>query len=129
MKKPREAIERMRAALDRGSIYGEYAAGDVKSILAYLDSIPEGAHVCVWPKELTRERMLELARDDGMARWPERSEALRALAHIAPEAPKKRMVEIWTHEDGTLSVHDLPIDPARNAWGQRKRHGPFEIED
>lgn len=88
MKKPTEAIERMRR------VWGD----DLKEVLAYLDSIPE------WPADLTRERLGELA--DQSTTLAATCDALRRLAAIAPKR-EKRKVELWKHEswEDTMSPH------------------------
>ena len=126
MKKPKEAIERLRRNhADRD---------DRVSILDYLDSLPDSfeivpeGHVCVkWPEGLTRERMRGLAdcisgvtNNDGWA-----SDALRALAAIAPQR-KKRMVNVW-QTPYALVVRNAPNDYAVDGW--RKVGGPFEVDE
>ena len=118
MKKPKEASERLRRNhADRD---------DRVSILDYLDSLPDW--IGEWPADLTGDRLEELAdcisgvtNNDGWA-----SDALRALAAIAPER-KKRMVNLW------IVGNEFPIAKpsdwaprAHELW--RKVGGPFEIE-
>ena len=107
MKKPTEAIERMRR------VWGD----DLKEVIAYLDSIPE------WPADLTRERMEELAQVESPN---ECSNALSRLAAIAPKR-EKRKVELWEHDDGRLEAWPLPVNPAWNRAGWRKV-GEAEID-
>lgn len=119
MKKPVEAIERMRSSWKWNCV-------DEREILAYLDSIPSDAIPVVWPKELTRERLFELSHrfgPDGQTR-----DALRALAAIAPER-KKRIVYLYERDDPLLgsvkvwSESSTCIDP----W--KRVAGPVEIDE
>ena len=89
MKKPTEAIERMRR------VWGD----DLKEVIAYLDSIPE------WPADLTRERMEELAQVESPN---ECSNALSRLAAIAPKRGKRK-VELWNHESWTSSATPITL--------------------
>ena len=92
MKKPTEAIERIRGFATLGEPWGggeSYA--NLRAILAYLDSIPE------WPADLTRERLEELASNPPPFANNDRSDALRRLAAIAPKRGKRK-VELWYHE-------------------------------
>ena len=102
------------------------------SLPAEFEIVPEG-HVCVkWPKEYTRERMIQEAdfaertSASNEYRFASCAQALRALAAIAPE-PKKRKVELWKHKEGSC------IWRAEGEWrsgdGWRKVAGPIEIED
>ena len=121
MKKPVEAIERMRACYANGHLWDD----SVKVVLAYLDSLKP------WPADLTRERLMELAIGMG---FESRSDALRRLAELAPER-EKRMVNLWskglmndeedivTRED----AGDVSMECKRRGW--RKVGGPFEVED
>lgn len=84
MKKPTEAIERVRELYRDGCLW-DYS---VKRALAYIDSIPE------WPADLTRERLEELAR---RGTWNQCTDAIFRLAAIAPKR-EKRKVELWNHE-------------------------------
>ena len=91
MKKPVEAIERMRGFYGSGHLWDD----SVKIVLSYLDSMPE------WPADLTRERLEELVVDMGTRAigTPERNaqHALRRLSAIAPKRGKRK-VELWNHE-------------------------------
>lgn len=121
MKKPKVAIDVARNM-------GPYPiGGTMDAILAYLDSIPDDAHICVWPKEATKERLLDAANALGLSDWGDLEEALRALAAIAPEAPKKRMMNAWKHRDASPAL--FPLDWTGDAEGWRKIGGPFEIEE
>lgn len=80
MKKPVEAIERMRKFYGSGHLWDD----SVKIVLSYLDSIPE------WPADLTRERLEGLA-DEDYSSWFERSDALRRLAELAPLKEKRKV--------------------------------------
>lgn len=124
MKRPDEAIERMRA------IYGDAVpwerpnvVSDIQAILAYLDSHK-------WPDDLDKARMMELARDLFHRGILEGGYTLQRLAELAPER-EKRMVELWMH--ASWNENDLPqahyigryVD---GVGGWRKVGGPFEIE-
>lgn len=127
MKKPVEAIERLRASLTSAN----FRPDDAAAILAHLDSIPDDAHVCEWPKGLTRERLIELAADTGRVTYDDRNEALRALAAIAPER-KKRFVNFWRNRDGALIEQGVDWDftaPEHqpNTWKKINEH-PVEID-
>lgn len=122
MKKPKEAIERLRASLTSAN----FRPDDAAAILAHLDSIPDDAHVCEWPKELTRERLQHMAF---RASFGADVEILRALAAIAPER-KKRMVNLWVLEhDGAKArpyCWEVGQEPTADGW--RKVAGPVEID-
>lgn len=136
--KPVAAIERMRDRVNG------LDAPDATAILAYLDSIQDDAVPVVWPKELTRERLEELADRGGFATgeingeviarakldYSSRSDALRALAAIAP-VKRKRMVNLWRHDEANINAYsDVSDDEAmRIRGGWRKVGGPFEIEE
>lgn len=129
--KPKDAIERMRA------IYGKFApwedpniVSDIQALLAYLDAIPDGAVPVVWPADLTRERLEELARqshaDMHMMSVSDRSHALRALAAIAPQK-KKRVVNLWQRGAGTIVAIGDNDCPLGDAWRCVARN--VELED
>lgn len=96
MKKPVEAIERMRGFYGSGHLWDD----SVKIVLSYLDSIPE------WPADLTRERLMDMATK--LQSYAERhghdvgllncASALRRLAAVAPKR-EKRKVTIWCRSD------------------------------
>ena len=114
MKKPKEAIERLRRNhADRD---------DRVSILDYLDSLPDW--IGEWPADLTGDRLEELA-DCEVSLQDERSQALRALVAIAPQR-KKRMVNVW-QTPYALVVRNAPNDYAVDGW--RKVGGPFEVDE
>ena len=112
MKKPTEAIERMRR------VWGD----DLKEVLAYLDSIPE------WPADLTRERLEELA-DEAYSGWSNRFDALSRLAAIAPKRGKRK-VDLWWHDGSRVSVWDEQSEAKRKAWivGGWRKVGGAEID-
>ena len=112
MKKPVEAIERMRR------VWGD----DLKEVIAYLDSIPE------WPADLTRELLGELA-DGGYSSWNARSDALRRLAAIAPKRGKRK-VDLWWHDGSRVRVWDEQSEAKRKAWieGGWRKVGEVEID-
>lgn len=120
MDKPVAAIERLR---DR--VNGLDAPGDT-AILAYLDSIPEGAVPVVWPKEWTRERLEELAATSA---YRPHYEALCAIAAIAPER-KKRVVNLW-QKNAEQTFADVDCDGSfiTAGWQKMNRTGPIEIEE
>jgi hypothetical protein len=57
----------------------------------------------------------------------EQTKALRSLAAIAPEEPKKRMVEIWRDKEGGEHIVDIALQRFVNNW--RKVGGPFEVDE
>lgn len=123
MDKPKEAIERMREWSEVGS-GGWY--DDCAAILAYLDSIPSDAVPVVWPKELTREELIDLSR--WTAHKPV-TDALRALAAIAPQR-KKRMVNLWERKGiGSWGTDDRMVNREYEMDGWRKVAGPIEIDE
>lgn len=92
--KPDKAIRWLRG---ESSQWGSDQEAD---ILAFLDSLPdefeivEPGNVQVkWPKELTRERLNQLA--DYRSSATDSVAALQALSAIAPEEKKKRKVALW----------------------------------
>ncbi|MCK9361946.1 hypothetical protein M0Q28_07055, partial [Patescibacteria group bacterium] len=89
MKKPVEAIERMREWVEsnRGV---KFYSNDGQAILAYIDSEKP------WPADLTRERLLGLT-DEHTVAMAERTDALRRLAELAPEREKRR-VNLWRYD-------------------------------
>ena len=131
--KPVEAIERMRAWMDKCLAYD---TKNERIVLAYLDAIPDGAVCVVWPAELTRERLEELADKIGTRNenawecWPGQESAIRALAAIAPQK-RKRVVNLWQHVADDLPVCRHPKwqpDPALACnWTLIKRN--VELED
>lgn len=121
MTKPVEAIERIKQW--NLPFTWKEATADLKSVVAYLDSIPDDAIPVVWPKELTRERLEELAGFYGHGSSV--ADALRALAAIAPER-KKRMVNLWRAPNGNQVWHDH-LEEFPEPW--RKVAGPVEIDE
>jgi hypothetical protein len=115
MKKPVEAIERMREWVEsnRGV---KFYSNDGQAILAYIDSLKP------WPADLTRERLMELAIGMG---FESRSDALRRLAELAPVRETQR-VELWEHEDGMKTWARIGVICAAGGW--RKVGGPFEVD-
>lgn len=90
----------------------------------FIDSL-EGKHICEWPKHLTREHLNDLANSVMPLKMADRTEALKALASIAP---KKRMVEIWKDEtDGLLYVRGCGLYYNKSVF--RKVGGPFEVDE
>lgn len=79
----------------------------------------------VWPADLTRERLLYFAGQQGLSA---EHYAFKALAAIAPEAPKKRMVVVWEGPDKTLEVVSECNKIFANSAAWKKVGGPFEIE-
>ena len=129
MKKPVEVIERR---IGHWRTYGPGDRDDEKLIIAYLDSIPEDAHVCKWPKGVTKELLVGFAQRSSWD-FADLTNTLRALAAIAPEKPKKRMVNFWRHKswrdmENTVmkSVDDNIFIDGINGW--RKVGGPFEVD-
>lgn len=124
VKKPTEAIERMRKAAETE---WPITFDGIEDILAYLDSIPEGAVPVVWPDELTRERLEELALSHTLI--VSRSEALRALAAIAPKR-EKRKVALWKNDCGDLkAIAPDAMTPANGFNGRWTLVGEGEIEE
>lgn len=125
MKKPVESIEKWRDC-------DSFRIEDHEAILNYLDSIPEDAHVCKWPKWVTKELLVGFAQRSSWD-FADLTNTLRALAAIAPEKPKKRMVNFWRHKswrdmENTVmkSVDDNIFIDGINGW--RKVGGPFEVD-
>lgn len=129
--KPKEAISRW----DRST----QNIDDMQAIRDFLADLPDqfeivepGKVQVEWPKELTRERLEELAdyripTSDADAR----SNALRALAAIAPKK-RTRMVNAWKTINGDeVKLFDTDFEPnsSKCAPSWRKVGGPFEIED
>lgn len=127
MRKPVEAIERMRNHFVRD--------GDVEAILAYLDSIPEGAVPVVWPAELTRERLVGLANYNYKGFFVSeeaRGNALRALAAIAPKREKRKM-NLW-QQGNYVACFPEDFDPNKNSGARDEKWRkvtpqPVEIEE
>ena len=71
----------------------------------FIDSL-EGKHVCEWPKELTRERLQQVA--NGFSERATIHGMLHTIAAIAPDAPKKRRAYIYERE--------LPHGMIERAW-------------
>ena len=128
MLKPKEAIERMRMFWSAGRFWDDCA----KDVLAYLDSIPEDAHICKWPEGLTRERMADMANHQYIVCQEcatpvmDAINALRALAAIAPERPKKRKVAVWMAPNGEMRGYELVRDKSELGW---RKVGECEIEE
>ena len=84
-----------------------------------------------WPEELTKGRLAEIA---GSGSWDECTEALFQLATIAPEAPKKVLMNLWkwcgldliTIKNGDIRAFHENY-PCTSPW--RKIGGPFEVID
>ena len=123
MKKPKEAAKWFNEVQLSG--IGRELQLFLNSLPDEFEIVPAGLHVCEWPKELTRERLEELAN---CSLYERHAQALRALAAIAPER-KKRMVNLWRNGDGDLV--DLLVDstPPKDMNYWRKVGGPFEIEE
>lgn len=119
MKKPKEAIERMRKDLRGNSMSS--CEEDCRTILAWADSIPADAVPVVWPADLTRERLEELAdkigprNENAWECWPGQESALRALAAIAP-VRKKRVANLWERIRNDQYRGDLRIAPTDEEW-------------
>ena len=101
--KPNEAIEGLRFHCRNDSPTSQGLA-----LLKWIDSLPaefeivEPGNVQVkWPKELTKQRLLEICNPiremTGEARI-----ALADFAAIAPEEKKKRKVELWRHQNSAV---------------------------
>jgi len=120
--KPKDAIERMKA-WHAGKDWWACFTGDAIAILAYLDSIPDGAVPVVWPAELTRERLEEL-----VCTVPNQGhrEALRALAAIAPQK-KKRVVNLWESKHTKPIAFPVGEAPEVGTWRCVARN--VELED
>lgn len=100
--KPKDAIEELRHMCRHDSV-----DSGGRAILAYLDSLPDTC-VCVeWPAELTRERLEEAAEALAVSDWRDLSNALRALAAIAP-VRKKRVVNLW--RNGMNQLQEWPVE-------------------
>ena len=107
MKKPVELINKLRG----GYLIPHTHVEVIRGIIDWADSIPDDAHVCAWPKGLTRERLMKLANAE-VGCTADRSDALYALAAIAPDPkPKKRMVKVrvWIGEDGIPRCTKEPL--------------------
>lgn len=136
-KVPKEAAERVRALYTRGDFWDDSAL----EVANFLDSIPDefeiigpGERAVVWPADLTRERLFVLARS---LDCQQRDDAIRRLAAIAPEAPKKRMVNLWRYHGMTTAdtLHgqlcEFPIngpEPGGFPW-RKVNHEPVEVDE
>lgn len=128
MDRPKEAIEEVRKW---SGVTGWSPGGSMEKVFAYLDWL-EGKHVVDWPKELTRERLEELAFGNECGDAIARTHALRALAAIAP-VRKKRVVNLWM-QDGKDSVTNIEAygvewNPNCGDVRYRKVAGPIELEE
>ena len=124
MKKPKEAAKWFNEVQLSG--IGRELQLFLNSLPDEFEIVPAGLHVCEWPKELTRERLEELAN---CSLYERHAQALRALAAIAPER-KKRMVNLWESQ-GFLQGFKDGYNPNGNDKSEpwRKVGGPFEIEE
>lgn len=124
MRKPVEAIERMRMFWSTGRFWDDCA----KDVLAYLDSIPDDADWHgKWPEGMGKERLLDIARHQS---WNNCTDAIFTLANIAPEKPKVRMVEIWKCDaTNEVRVREIATETTWRNAGWRKVGGPFQIEE
>lgn len=121
--KPKDAIAALRHYMaDR--VWPDMPAASLGRVLAWADSIPDGAVPVVWPAELTRERLEELAERPAWAK--DRDAALRALAAIAP-VRKKRGVNLWQRGAGTIVAIGDNDCPLGDAWRCVARN--VELED
>ena len=118
MKKPVGAIEQMRT---KSYMQEE----DVNDILSYLDSIPEGAHICKWPEGLDRERLDNLAASASS----HRADALRALAAIAPEEKKKRKVWLWEKDHPHYTERSWTSNDIDRSGGGWRKVGECEVSE
>jgi hypothetical protein len=130
MKKPdtKEMRDNARALRRKSSSNDDffYTAFLLEKIADFIDSL-EGKHICDWPKWIKKDDILSYAKHveaDGLSMM---GDNLRALAAIAPEAPKKRKVEIWqcTEED-RLAIR---IPPAEYYGGGWRKVGECEIDE
>jgi hypothetical protein len=76
-----------------------YTASLLEKAANFINSL-EGKHICEWPKELTRDYLTWCSELHPSLN--KMAEVFKSLAAIAPEAPKKRKVEIWEDCDGEL---------------------------
>lgn len=121
--KPKDAIAALRHYMaDR--VWPDMPQASLERVLAWADSIPD--EPVVWPAELTRERLEELA-DEWRVQFAEPCKALRALAAIAP-VRKKRVVNLWVTTDGTRYFRETyEGDYSANGWKCVARN--VELED
>ena len=121
MKKPKEAAKWFNEVQLSG--IGRELQLFLNSLPDEFEIVPAGLHVCEWPKELTRERLEELAN---CSLYERHAQALRALAAIAPKK-RTRMVEIWRQYGGRMVVLDAGSTPPPDH--KRVTANPVEIED
>ena len=120
MKRPNEAIERMRKFYTRGYMTANFSSDEGIAILAYLDSLKP------WPVDLPKSSLAGWAQRIS-GEYPDIAGALRRLAELAPER-EKRMVNLWKMRGGHLFTFDVDSPPTDVSCEWRKVGGPFEIE-
>lgn len=105
--KPKDAIAALRHYMaDR--VWPDMPQASLERVLAWADSIPEGAVPVVWPADLTRERLEELAADEStVVAIAGRYSAIRALAAIAPQKKPPVKVDLW--RDGLNRLQEMPV--------------------
>jgi len=149
--KPKDAIERMKAWLESQDFYelcqnyrhardikphregADTAAGAFERIKREIAGyLPDGAVCVVWPADLTRERLNELAsaidtsQPNAWECWPGQANALRALATIAP-VRKKRVVNLWESKHSKPIAFPVGEAPEVGTWRCVARN--VELED
>ena len=128
MKKPHGAIDWLREYMDCQQVLGNRP----RDLLTFLDSLPDtfeivepGKVQVEWPKELTRERLEELAN---CSLYERHAQALRALAAIAPRK-RTRMVNLWRKPDGEVVARDPDHFVHVDSGWRKVNPQPIKIED
>jgi len=117
--------------------HGEESA---HAVAHFLDSLPSefeilgpGERAVVWPPQCNKAALNHAAKRLRAEGWDWSAQTIDALATIAPEAPKKRMVNLWSkslmnHVDDIVLANDNEIasmECRRRGWRQV---GQCEIE-
>lgn len=128
--KPKDAIAALRHYMaDR--VWPDMPAASLGRVLAWADSIPDGAVPVVWPADCTKQTLDGFADSMKANGHIGAANALRALAAIAP-VRKKRVVNLWQHVAHNLpSTFSAGYDPNAatntNSWRCVARN--VELED
>jgi len=124
--KPVAAIERIRE-WSRGNAW-HFAPPrlEAETIVAWADSIPDGAVPVVWPADCTKQTLDGFADSMKANGHIGAANALRALAAIAPQK-KKRVVNLWESKHTKPIAFPVGEAPEVGTWRCVARN--VELED
>lgn len=123
--KPKDAIAALRHYMaDR--VWPDMPAASLGRVLAWADSIPDGAVPVVWPADCTKQTLDGFADSMKANGHIGAANALRALAAIAPQK-KKRVVNLWESKHTKPIAFPVGEAPEVGTWRCVARN--VELED